>query len=1294
MRANRANSSVKDSEIRRIGKFRIMPSSVLRPLAAALALYPLTVLQAADLRAELNSAGDKVLIFRDGLDQPLVTQVAKPDFRPFLHPIVGPDGQGILTQLSPGHHPHQTGLFWGFTRLNGRDYFHHPEGTHWKRVSVSVVTAESRVGGHGVQWRTIYDVLDESRATVLREAQIWTLKDQGNRYILDVEWTGNAQVDVTVDKHEYGGLFLRMPWKPDTDGQVRNAARHKGLRAEGQRTVWVDVGMQIEGGNGPAHITIFDHPLNKGFPQPWQVDSQMGVGPVRAQLGTWSIPAGQRATIRHRLLIQTGNVSDSELTALWTEYSGQPYTYVQWLIAREEGRAALFLTPQEAVEQMTLQDDVQANVYASEPMIVQPMAFCWDHQGRMWVAENRDFENRKDGFSADGGSRILILEDTDGDGTADKRKVFLEGIPFPSGMAVGMGGLWLGAPPNLLFVPDRDRNDEADTEDIEVRLTGWGIRDRHETLNSFYWGPDGWLYGCQGYATPSKVGRPVGGGRIFRHNDAFPVNIAIDGEPVELNGAVWRYHPTKDCFEVVIHGLSNPWGIDYDAHGQLFVTACVIPHLWHVVPGGLYHRQGGTHFNPYAYSNIATIADHRHRSAHGGARIYLSDAFPKKYRGRIFMANIHEHAVLTDLLEPNGSGFIGRHGDDFALANNAAWIGFSVEIGPEGGVYVLDWHDGDICGMDVLNRETGRIFRFMPTESAATDFESRHTDLSTLSNSELARMQLVDSAWHARHARTILQHRAAQGRLDEATVAALKALYAVRTRVSLRLRALWTLHLTGSLTQDELTAALNDDEPYIRAWAVQLLCEDFAAPEAALKKLVRMAVSEKSPVVRLYLAAALQRIPTEYVWKVSEGLVRHGADAEDHNIPNMIWFGLGSLVHLAADRALALAESTQIPMLTRHIARRLTEDDQAESVVAAASRATEVQRNLLLGMRDGLEGRYDADAPVGWSDMYTSIWSRGGENARIALQLAQQFGDAAAAKTLLTTLQDNSAALTDRLEALVGLSGRKRPELKTVLPRLLDDNTLRKHAIRSMAAFDDEDFPDILLQLYSSFPDEDQLEAIQTLAARNRSGLKLTQAIKDGSIPRRDIPAWVARLLRRVVGNTFVDVWGPIDELRADRQARLVKYRTLLTTQIIDAADTSHGRQLFQRTCAACHKLYGYGGMVGPDITGANRSNLEYLISNILTPSAEIQDAYRMHIIVTDDGRVWSGIPAEDNERQLRLRMANHDEPVTINKSQIESREIAPVSMMPEGQLTTMTDQEVVDLIAYLQTVRQVPLPK
>jgi putative membrane-bound dehydrogenase-like protein len=328
----------------------------------------------------------------------------------------------------------------------------------------------------------------------------------------------------------------------------------------------------------------------------------MGVGPCRAITGDWTIEKGKSETVRHQFVVYTGKLDQEAMNQTWEKFTQKRVLIENMVLARKSGSAAAFLTGEQAVARMTVPAGLEAKLAAVEPMITQPMAFCWDDRGRLWVAENRDYETRSTGFSADGNSRILILEDTDGDGKFDQRTVFMEGIPFPSAIAIGFDGLWLGAPPNLLFVPDKNHDDKPDGN-IEVRLTGWGIRDRHEIFNSFSWGPDGWLYGCQGFATPSTVGKPLNGGKILRKGDAFPTDIAVkDGQFID--GGVWRYHPTKDRFEVVAHGFSNPWGLDFDDHGQMFITACVIPHLWHVIPGGIYHRQGGKHINPYVFDDM------------------------------------------------------------------------------------------------------------------------------------------------------------------------------------------------------------------------------------------------------------------------------------------------------------------------------------------------------------------------------------------------------------------------------------------------------------------------------------------------------------------------------------------------------------------------------------------------------------------------------------------------------------------------------------------------------------------
>ncbi|MEZ4826159.1 MAG: DUF6807 family protein [Bacteroidia bacterium] len=1237
------------------------------------------------LTIQQDTTAGTISVFRSGETSPVLTQNAKPDFRPYLHPIAAPDGKGVLTEYSPGHHKHQTGIYWGFTRVNGRDFFHHPEGDYWRRVSARVIESS----GHTVKWQTVYNMLDESGNVLLTETQNWAMRNEGGKYFIDLEWLGKAQTDITIGKYDYGGLFIRMPWYEGIPGGVVNAARQRNEKAEGQHAMWVDVGMQVEGRENQAHITVFDHPDNTGFPQTWRVDGQWGIGPARARLGDWSIKKDETEIIRHQMMVYTGDMSDVEITKAWEAFAGNESMYSTaslWGIAQQEGREAKFLTPEEAVAAMTVQEGYKVNVWASEPMMTQPMAFCWDDRGRLWIAENRDYETRGTGFSNSGDSRIVILEDTDHDGKADSRKVFLEGIPFPAAIATGFDGLFLGAPPNLLFVPDQNGDDTGEKEDIKVLLTGWGIRDRHETLNSLHWGPDGWLYGLEGFATPSKIRKPAGQGKLYGHKEPFPEDI-LEGEGTEINGGVWRYHPVKDRFEVVAHGFSNPWGVDFDANGQMFISACVIPHLWHVIPGGIYMRQGGRHFNPYVYSDIQTIADHRHRSAHGGARVYLSDAFPQTQRGRIFMANIHEHAVLSDIPEPRGSGFVGHHGDDFLLANNAQWIGFSMEIGPDGDLYVLDWHDADICGKEVLNKETGRIFRISPEKTLAENWQGRYDDLNTFSDEQLADLQTSKSEWHARRARLIMQSRAHKGKLDTGAWEVLKDIYQKNTNEEWRLRAMWALHVTQNLSEKELLTALSDTNPYIRAWAVQLLCEDRAPSGEVLKKFEKMAGEDTSPVVRLYLASALQRINHESRWAIAGNLMRHAEDADDHNLPLMIWFAVEPLAAEDPSRAVALTSSGKIPLVNEYIARRIVDAGQFETLIAWLDKNPRGQTALLKGIRDALEGRTDIAVPARWPKVYERL--KADKNAAVmAREISELLGDTEAARAALAKVQNPNVPAEERIKALETLYIRQRPELPAILPALLGNRELRMEAIKAVAAYDSEDLGKQLMARYNGLSAEEKQEAVRTLSSRSRYGAMLTQALKNQTIPKTDIPAYAARQLRRVVGNGFVEIWGPVDELSSDKEVAYSRYKNLLTSKSISAADPVDGRRVFQQACGVCHKMYGEGGNIGPDLTGSNRQNVDYLLGNLLDPSGEIQDDYKMVVVTTRDGRTYSGNITAENERQITLRVVGQDA-VVVSKSDIQAREVSPYSMMPEGLLSTLKDEEILNLAAFLRTKEQ-----
>lgn len=258
-----------------------------------------------------------ISIFRKGDKEPVMTQVAKPDNRPYIHPIVASDGNGIMTQYRPSHHLHQTGLYWGLKLVNGRDFFMNWRSDYYRRVSAKVIAGK----GEQVKWQIVYDLLDEKGIPVLTETHNWTLQERDGKFLLDLEWSGLAKTDITFGKFYVGGLFIRMPWYKGIAGDIVNAVGQRNVaEAEGQRAIWADVGMEIKGRDDMGHVAIFDHPENHSFPTAWRVDTQLGLGPSRQILGDWKLGKGETEVFRFRIVIYTGNLNPDELNREWLQY--------------------------------------------------------------------------------------------------------------------------------------------------------------------------------------------------------------------------------------------------------------------------------------------------------------------------------------------------------------------------------------------------------------------------------------------------------------------------------------------------------------------------------------------------------------------------------------------------------------------------------------------------------------------------------------------------------------------------------------------------------------------------------------------------------------------------------------------------------------------------------------------------------------------------------------------------------------------------------------------------------------
>jgi putative membrane-bound dehydrogenase-like protein len=964
------------------------------------------------------------------------------------------------------------------------------------------------------------------------------------------------------------------------------------------------------------------------------------------------------------------------------------------LFASVAGSADAPVAPERAAALMKLPEGFRVALVAGEPQLVKPIAMATDDRGRLWVVESHSYPHWITDGSA-GKDRVLIFEDK-GKGKYDC-KVFLDNGTNLSGIELGFGGVWLCATPNLLFIPTKPGEDTP-AGPARVVLDGWSLKAKHNVFNSLMWGPDGWLYGCNGITDTSFVGKP-----------GTPAD-----KRVAFNCGVWRYHPTREAFEPFAWGTTNPWGLDFDDRGEAFITNCVIEHVFHFVQGAHYKRMYGQDLNPHVYGLMQTCADHIHWAggdwtksrggvgahdeaggghAHAGVLIYLGDNWPDEYRGNLFTCNIHGNRINRDFFERKGSGTVARHGKDFLMAHDENFRGLVLQAAADGAVFVADWHDMGECHNYDKTQPWGRVFKVSFGEPAAFT-----TDLAKLSNAELVQLQLHKNEWQVRHARRILQERARAGKVEASVKPALRKMLDEEKDAARKLRALWALYAIGGLGEKELLALLDHPHEDVRGWAVRLLVDEGKAPEATVTKFAEMARAEKSASVRLALASALQRLPAKERWPVAEALAAHADDAADANLPLMVWYGVEPLVSASPERAAALAGQAGLPVVRQYVARRLAEIGGKEMAplvrLLAMSDDSAVQTDVLRGLYEAFQGRPGQPLPAGWTDVRRKLATSGtAEVSEKVLLLSVLFGDQNAVMALRAIVGNAKADEAARRAALQTLVEAKAADLP-LLRGLLADRTLRGPAVRALAGFNDATVPGLILKQYGSFTDAEKADAVATLASRPAYALALLDAMEKGQVDRRDLSAFTARQLLAVNDKALTErltkVWGAVRKPQ-DKSVQMNRYLAVVPPGALKKADRGHGRQVFTKTCATCHTLFGEGAKIGPDLTGSQRANPEYVLTKLLDPNAVVAQDYQVTVIMTKSGRTLTGLVKEEDAKTVVLQTQN--ESIRVAKNDIDERKKSPVSMMPEGLLAPLSDVEVRDLIAYLAGAEQAPLP-
>jgi putative heme-binding domain-containing protein len=977
--------------------------------------------------------------------------------------------------------------------------------------------------------------------------------------------------------------------------------------------------------------------------------------------------------------------------------------------------------PGVAPKKMAAAQGLTVTLVAGEPDVRQPILVKFDGRGRLWTIQYLQYPNPAglkritiDRFSRTvydrvpepppkgprGDDRITICHDTDGDGRADRFTDFVAGLNLCTGLELGHGGVFVLQVPYLLFYPDRDRDDVPDGAP-DVLLDGFGMDDAQSLANHLTWGPDGWLYGVTGSTSNNRV------------------------RGLEFQQAVWRFHPRSKRFELFCEGGGNLFGLTFDADGNLFFSSNGIDLAYHAVQGGYYRKNFGKHgplHNPYAYGFFEHLPyDEPVAGPRPGGTIYLGDALPPALRGAFVCCEFLQHSAAWWRLAPRGSTFEARYGGPLVEARDTWFCAPDLCQGPDGAIYLCDFHDQRTAHPDPdaqWDRNSGRIYRLAPPGTRPV----MGLDIGRKTSTELCELLHHPNGWYADRARVELATRR-----DPRIYPALSAMARETSEPRRSLQGLWGLYITGGWSDALGIDLLRHPSEYVRAWAVRLLGDEGRLAAEVSDRLVAMAEVEPSVVVRCQLAATARRLPGAQGVPIIARLLRRGLDRDDPYIPLMLWWAVEANALSDADdllRVFATQSAWNAPA-TRECSLRLLRRYAAEGTRTAyrhceqllasapAVRLPEVASALEQGLAErsvalggmGLEGLFESIAPVragnasnarGFEPLTTELaewiarlWHADpADLTRLELAMRAQIpGSAAAASDEAT----NVATRPERRVALLGLlaklGGRDCVPLALGLLECSRIQEVQSAALDVLDRFGGDEITPKLLDRYTDAPAALRRRLRSVLLGRSAWARAFLDRVNQGQIAADEVPP--SELKAVALHNVpALDAlvrkhWGRITPGTAEE--KLAEIRRLGNDLRAGHGDHARGKALFGKYCATCHKLFGEGAAVGPDLTGVARNDTTALLASIVDPGAVVRPQYLQCCVVTSSGRIVTGILAAHDKASVTLVDAQGQH-IMLPRDQVEQLRDLPGSIMPEDLLKPLRPQEVRDLFGYLQS--------
>ncbi len=959
------------------------------------------------------------------------------------------------------------------------------------------------------------------------------------------------------------------------------------------------------------------------------------------------------------------------------------------------------LSPEQAIASFTVADDLHLEQVLAEPFVGQPLFINWDERGRLWVFNYQQYPNpaglkmiSRDKFLRSvydkvpqppphgerGRDNITIHEDTNGDGQFDLHKTFVDGLNIASSFVRGRGGVYVLNPPYLLFYPDVDGDDVPDSDPI-VLLKGFGFEDSHAIANSLRWGPDGWLYACQGSTVTGQIIRP-----------------AIDKTPIHSMGQlIWRYHPETRRYEVFAEGGGNTFGLEIDDKGRIFSGTNGGNTRGYYYVQGAYERKGfskhGALSNPFAFGYFRAMKHHDVPRFTHNFIIYSGNTLPEQYHGRLFGIETLQGQIVQSSIWPDTTSFATKDIDRPITCSDQWFRPVDIKVGPDGAIYFCDWyeqridHSSHYAGR--VTPETGRIYRVNAKhQSPLASF-----DYGALPTSALVELLKHPNKWHRQTALRIFGDRK-----DRSILPVLTQLVRENTG-QLALEALWALNLSGGFSEPLAMELLDHEDPYVRLWTIRLLGDKKSVSPTIAAKLTSVAAGEPSAEVRSQLACSARRLAAEPCLSIVRQLLTHREDGGDLHIPLLLWWAMESKAGANVEEVLGLFRDETVwslPLVEEHILdkiiRRYALAGSRRDLLACATLLNLApeprhQQALIDGFETAYAGRSLVNLP---DELVAAIAAVGGGS--MMLQVRQ--GQADAIQIALNTISDAGAEDRERLDFIRVFGEITNPNaIQTLLNVVANDTdeTRRAAALLSLQSYNNPAIAEQIIQHHNALP-EALFSAAQSLLASRRDWAKqFLAAIESGAIDVAVVPTEVQRqlllhndeVIESLVKNIFGEIAGATTQ---QMQARLEELDGML--QAAQGAGNPYtGKELYKTECGKCHKLFTEGGNVGPDLTTFKRDDIRGILLNVVNPSAEIRKGFENYTVFTDDGRIVTGFLSDQDNQVVVLRGVDGQN-IVVPREAIDEMVVNPKSVMPEGILDKLNDEQIKHLFAYLRSTQ------